>query len=224
MKQLLRSMGQLSGKSILDVGCGQGLFSIYFPSNGAKVFAVDLSVESVKLAIHYARSVSQNVRAAVATAEDLPFSDASFDIVFAAATLHHVDIEATAAEIFRVLKPGGKLFAYEPLAYNPFLKLYRFLTPRRRTPTERPLRYQDLKPFWERFVGVEYGHYHLFGLLPQAVGAVVGKRLYRRIQWLDEYLDVIDRISFKLFPYLRRYAQVLTICAQKPRSCATVPC
>ena len=58
--------------------------------------------------------------------------------------LHHLDLPICLNEINRVLKPGGFALFKEPLAANPFLKVFRFFTPQARTIDEKPLDSTDL--------------------------------------------------------------------------------
>jgi ubiquinone/menaquinone biosynthesis C-methylase UbiE len=95
--------------AILDVGCGTGRLlksaATRFP--GARLAGVDAAVEMVK----YAQSTVADaaVKFQQATAEELPFPDASFDLVFSTMTFHHwQDQPRGAAEVARVLAPGGR--------------------------------------------------------------------------------------------------------------------
>jgi SAM-dependent methyltransferase len=207
MKQLLTQIGDVSGKTILDVGCGYGIYSAYFSLQGADVVALDISIETLFRLTSPGRAGA--VHRVNAIAECLPFGDERFDILFGAAVLHHLDLRKAAKEFRRVLRAGGTAFFYEPLAYNPLINLYRRLTPDRRTPTEMPLTYSALAPFYEQFHSVEIRHYHLLALLPQIISLALGKRVYRKIQWTDDYLAVIDRALMRT--PLKRYAQVLAI-------------
>ncbi len=95
-------------KKVLDVGCGPGWFTVQYAKAGARVTAVDLTLRAVELTsshLNY-RNLSADVREA--NAEDLPFPDEEFDMVFSAGVLHHTpDTPQAVAECFRVLKPGG---------------------------------------------------------------------------------------------------------------------
>jgi trans-aconitate methyltransferase len=88
---------------ILDLGCGDGQLSLRVATGGAVVQGVDASPEMV------AAARSRGVAAEQASAEALPFDDASFDAVFSNAALHWVrDQNAMLREVRRVLKPGGR--------------------------------------------------------------------------------------------------------------------
>lgn len=218
MRQLLDKIGPVRGLRVLDVGCGLGVFSLYFAFQGATVYAIDISREAL-----LSFNGSHNLFKILAPAEFLPFKDCSVDVIYGAAVLHHLDIPLAAKEFYRVLRPGGQCFFYEPLGYNPVISLWRCLTPHRRTSTERPLVLSDLEPLRKAFgqnITVEF--YHLLALLPQAVATTVGlmglsgQRLYWRIQWLESALAKVDHCLFQLLPVLRRYAQVIVINCTKP--------
>ena len=66
-------------------------------------------------------------------AHDLQFEDETFDFVYGAAILHHQDMVPALDEIFRVLKPNGKILFVEPLDINPVGKIVRSLTKKART-------------------------------------------------------------------------------------------
>src|ERR1044071_6640767 len=101
---------------ILDLGCGNGIASYAFASAGHEVYALDPDEsEDVGLgaAARLARVVGGGAIETVKSfAEQLPFADATFDVVYARQSLHHFgDLRRGLAECARVLKPGGKLFA-----------------------------------------------------------------------------------------------------------------
>lgn len=92
---------------VLEVGGGEGRLSARVRDDlGADVTLVDLSERMVELA------QKKGLDAYVADVQQLPFEDASFDLVIAAWMLYHVpDIDRGLAEIARVLGPGGRLVA-----------------------------------------------------------------------------------------------------------------
>jgi ubiquinone/menaquinone biosynthesis C-methylase UbiE len=97
-------------RSILDVGCGTGRLlrtaSQRFP--GAHLEGVDAAPQMVEQAISLLPPGAL-IHFQQATAEELPFVDGQFDLVFSTMTFHHWDEQAGAvAEVARVLKPGGR--------------------------------------------------------------------------------------------------------------------
>lgn len=105
---------------VLNIGCFQGALERHFLKGRCAEFrGVDLNSEAIAFAKSFEndRDFFQ-----IASAEALPFSDASFDVVFILDVLEHVENErATLSEIFRVLKPGGRLMLSVPHDYLNFL-------------------------------------------------------------------------------------------------------
>jgi len=103
--------------AILDVGCGTGrllgLAQSRFP--GAKLAGVDAAIEMVRQA--QASNPGGAIQFQQAMAEELPFPDESFDLVFSTMTFHHWgDQSRGIAEIARVLTPGGRWLLAEFVA------------------------------------------------------------------------------------------------------------
>ncbi len=103
---------EVKGKTVLDSGCGTGIFSIIFANNGAgQVTGIDISPGSLGTA----ESLKQKFNLANARFEKqdmlhLPYPDASFDIVWAWGTVHHTTDPLGAIDgLMRVLKPGGAI-------------------------------------------------------------------------------------------------------------------
>jgi SAM-dependent methyltransferase len=117
-------IGDLSGASVLELGCGSGPYSCRFAEAGAHVTALDISEAMISLAKKRAgeRRVEVDFQVRDIRAP-LPF-DARFDLVFSATTLHYVDdLRSFMREAARVLAAGGRLVAsvLHPLSTANFL-------------------------------------------------------------------------------------------------------
>jgi ubiquinone/menaquinone biosynthesis C-methylase UbiE len=119
--------------AILDVGCGTGKLlrsaSERFP--GARLVGVDAAIEMVKQA--QSSTPDGTIQFQQATAEELPFPDGSFDLVFSTMTFHHWQNQRRgAAEVARVLTPDGRwlLAEFVPLGFmksvRSLLRLHQF--------------------------------------------------------------------------------------------------
>ncbi len=98
------------GRRVLDVGCGNGYVLSRYAREGAQVYGVDLTETGIVLCRR--RFALSDLRGAfaVGSAEDLPYPDQTFDLVCSMGVLHHTpDTHKAVDEIFRVLKPGGRL-------------------------------------------------------------------------------------------------------------------
>src|SRR5690349_11199510 len=105
-------------KKVLDVGCGNGRNLVYLLRNGYEVLGVDPqphAVETVKELSAALAPDNPQENFMVCSAENLPFSDATFDLVISSAVLHFAKNEqhfdSMLQSMFRVLKPGGYFFA-----------------------------------------------------------------------------------------------------------------
>jgi SAM-dependent methyltransferase len=107
---LVRACGVREGQRVLDVACGTGSSAIPAAATGAEVVASDLTPEFFDVGRAKAAEAGVSLEWVEADAEDLPFEDASFDVVMSAIGAmfapHH---EATARELLRVCKPGGTI-------------------------------------------------------------------------------------------------------------------
>lgn len=92
---------------VLDVGCGTGSLVLRLAPGASHVDGLDVSPEMMRIARGKAAGVG-NVTFHTGTLDDAPFPEASFDAVSACSLLHLVDDrDATLAQLYRVLKPGG---------------------------------------------------------------------------------------------------------------------
>jgi ubiquinone/menaquinone biosynthesis C-methylase UbiE len=201
----IKAIGDFKGKRILDFGCGEGWSAIQYAKYGADVYSFDISPESVRNLTKEAteRDLASRIHPAVMAAECLGYPANRFDLVLGVAILHHTDPFAAGAEISRVLKPGGRALFIEPLAHNWFLRLFRWLTPWRRTPTEQPMSIQQIGTFGSYFKKLDYRGYHLVSIFPQGLLWATGNRALFHLSL--SATELIDRSLLRAFPSLNRY-------------------
>ena len=135
----------------LEIGAGTGYFSLNLLQAGVidRATATDISPGMLRTLGDNARRLGLRVRTHATEAERLPFGNASFDLVFGHAVLHHIpDLDRAFAEFHRVLRPGGSLvFCGEPSRYGDLIAA----GPKRAALLAAPL--------WRRAVGAEKRDY-----------------------------------------------------------------
>ena len=138
-RQLAREAA--TGVDVLEYGCGAEPNSLEVAREARSVHGIDISPVAIERARTSAAALGlERFQFSVADAEALDFPDDSFDLVFGAAIVHHLELDKAIAEIARVLRPEGRAIFIEPLGHNPLINLYRRRTPELRTPDEHPLR------------------------------------------------------------------------------------
>jgi ubiquinone/menaquinone biosynthesis C-methylase UbiE len=107
---LKRMIGDVKGKKLLDIGCGEGYFSRYFAGLSADVVGIDFSEEMIKAAKKEEIKCPLGVEYYIADAADLVFLESkSFDLAFSFMALMDItDFEAAIGEAYRVLRDGGR--------------------------------------------------------------------------------------------------------------------
>ncbi len=114
--------GFTPGARIADLGCGSGVFTGLLSRRGYNCTGVDLSPKLIRIA----REAHPGIDFQEGDIERLPFADGSFDGVLLAGVLHHLpELSKCAAEIKRILRPGGRFVAFDPNRMNPAMYLYR---------------------------------------------------------------------------------------------------
>lgn len=101
---------KLKGKKFLEIGCGGGGHSSFFKKMGAIITSIDLTPErviSTAKKFSLIEPIDQGL-VCVADAENLPFGNDTFDIVYSNGVLHHSEnTDKCIEEVYRVLKPNG---------------------------------------------------------------------------------------------------------------------
>ena len=194
-------------KVFLDYACGNGELAAFAAQSGAALsLGFDISGVSVENARNAAAAagLKDNIRFFQADAENTRLPDNSIDAIVCSGMLHHLDLSYAFPEMRRILKPGGRVLAFEALDYNPVIKLYRLMTPDMRTQWEKAhiLNLSDVK-FASRFFDItEIGYWHVLGY---AAG---------KFPTLLPLLDRLDRVLENI-PYLQRMAWLFTFVLEK---------
>jgi ubiquinone/menaquinone biosynthesis C-methylase UbiE len=199
-------LGDVRGQRVLDLGCGDGEFTTLVAAHGADVTALDISTDLLGLARDRADldGFTGAVSPLCGSAHSIPVASGSVDVVFGMAVLHHVDLQLAAAEIHRVLKPGGRAIFKEPMRNSRVIAALRAVIPYRQpdiSPFERPLRWGEMEAFASRFSSWRHKAFELpFVSLLYVAGApktwqtaAYGRdaALLRRSAWLRKYATVM---------------------------------
>lgn len=186
------------GRVFVDYACGRGTLALIAAEAGA---AVSVGIDISPVSVENARKRAQarrlpNARFIVADCEHTGLPDHSIDRIIAAGCLHHLDLRNALPEIHRILKPGGRLYAIEALAYNPVIQLYRRLTPHLRTSFEKDhiLSLADLRAARKYFRVENVIYFHLASI------ATVPLRKTRIFERALTVANAIDRVILKVPP------------------------
>jgi ubiquinone/menaquinone biosynthesis C-methylase UbiE len=191
-------------KICLDYACGNGENSFkMIDADAGLVLGMDISNISID---NCNRQLSDSVNADQDKAiffqgdcENTLLPDNSIDTVICSGMLHHLDLSYAYPELYRILKPGGKILAIEALDYNPAIKLYRYITPDMRTDWEKAhiLSMKDVR-FAKKFFEVgEIKFWHI-------TSYIAGK-----FPFLLKPLNLLDGLLTKI-PLIRLMAWIFT--------------
>ncbi|MBM4286568.1 MAG: class I SAM-dependent methyltransferase [Deltaproteobacteria bacterium] len=118
----LELFGDLSQKTVLDVGSGEGGLVVALRLKGVRAYGVDFKEDNLEISRLRAdrRGVARDIFAR-GRSEELPFRTGSYDLVIMNEVLEHVkDVEASVKEAARILRPKGLFFGRVPNALWPF--------------------------------------------------------------------------------------------------------
>jgi len=172
------------GSEVLEYGCGDSRSFLALAPVAKSVDAIDISDEVIGRL--RSENVHDNVSLHAMDAMNMTFPDDSFDLVFGAGIIHHLETETAAREVARVLRRGGRAVFWEPLGLNPLINVYRRLTPDARTPDEHPLVPNDFAVIAKYLDLVEVRYY---GLATLATVPLRNTKFGRTLLNLSERLD-----------------------------------
>jgi SAM-dependent methyltransferase len=117
-------LGEVEGKDVLEMGCGGGQWSMALARRGARPTGVDLSGRQLEHARRLMEEMGISFPLVQASAEQVPFAESSFDVVFADhGAFSFADPTRTVPEAARVLRRGGLL------AFSHVSPVYAIATP-----------------------------------------------------------------------------------------------
>lgn len=189
-------MGSLSGRRILEVGCGTGSLAVYLALRGADVVGLDVSegALSVSRSRALANGVESRVDFLLHPVETLDHPDAHYDIVIGNQVLHHLVLDEAMRNVRRMLSPGGIAVFCEPVLFLPEwarrLRNSQIVTKlfpsRADTPDERSLGRRELAAMLAEF---PFGDWKPFQLLCRLQNFFeLSDRQFARLERIDRFL------------------------------------
>jgi SAM-dependent methyltransferase len=125
IRELLDLEG-VKGKRVVEIGCGMGTDGVQFSQAGAVYTGIDLTPAGASLTYRNHTLRGLPARAVVSSAEQLGIASDSVDLVYSHGVIHHTPaIERAVDEIWRILKPGGRvhLMLYHRHSFNYYVSI-----------------------------------------------------------------------------------------------------
>jgi ubiquinone/menaquinone biosynthesis C-methylase UbiE len=204
----VRLLALRRGARVVDLGCGSGVFSDLLRRAGFACVGIDISPKLVALG----RRKFPTVEFLQGDVEHLPFPDASFDGALLSGLVHHFpDPSRCAAELFRILRPGGRFVAFDPNRRNPFMWLYRdrsspFYSSVGVTENERPVIAGEVAAVFRR-AGFAVSTEYLSKLRYRYVAS-------SNVRWLLPIYNAVDGMIFSL-PFTKSFGSFVLTYGEK---------
>lgn len=186
-----RVAGDLDGKQVLDIGCGDGRNAVMHAINGATVTGIDVSPVAIARARYRAaiNGVGASASFSCGPIEAADFRPDSFDIIWGEAILHHMinDLDHVLQKVNAWARPGALAIFIEPITLSTHLRRVRSWLPihTAATPGERPIGYREISVIKRHIPDLQI---RTFGVL----------------SWLDRY--VLSSNNYERSSSLRRAA------------------
>lgn len=212
-------LGNLSGKKVLDVGCGTGENAALFALLGAEVWGVDISANSIEVARRRVRldGTAPRTTFVCGPIEQVDLDPDGFDVVWCSAFLHHVidELRPILTRMVTWAKPRGLMVVSEPAVSSEALRVARSLFPVQTsgTPGERPLEVHELALIADHLLEPVIRPYLLLGrAVPFFLDDAKGyERAPRSRRILADLLYGLDLALLSL-PFARRLAGSVVMC------------
>ena len=122
-------LGDVRGKTVLDLGCGTGENIIPMLERGARVIAMDISPDLIAIAQKRLADANLEASVTVGSAYETGLPGESVDTIFCMALIHHLDIRLVRDEMWRILRKDGVVILKEPVRFSKGYAWLRSLLP-----------------------------------------------------------------------------------------------
>ncbi|WP_054949493.1 class I SAM-dependent methyltransferase [Numidum massiliense] len=205
LQMMVKAVPLTGNEKLLDIGTGAGHTALAFAPFVAEGIGLDITEEMVRVATAYAKTDgTANVTFRQGDAEQLPFPDATFDIVTCRMAAHHFpQVEKAVREISRVLKPGGHFLLVD--------------------------HYAPEAPLLDRFINTldklrDPSHIREYTLSEWRALFATGSFAYREVAKWDLPLNVSDWLARARTPSERRQQVVTLFKSDMPPQCRETFC
>jgi len=189
-------LGDIRGKTVLDIGCGAGQNLVPLVERGACVIGIDISPELIALAQQRLALAKVEATVQVGSAYDTGLPDASVDVIFCIALVHHLDIARVRKELRRVLAKNGKIILQEPILFSEAYARLRKLFPARDNVSafEHPLTREEFAAIHGSFKA-DATRYFRLPVVPLLSPIISPKHLFTMDRWCLKTFPAISRCA-----------------------------
>jgi SAM-dependent methyltransferase len=199
-------LGDVRGKTVLDFGCGSGENLVPLVERGARVIGIDISPELIALARQRLALARLEATVQVGSAYETGVPDASVDVIFCTALIHHLDLERVRKEMLRILAKDGRIILTEPIRFSkPYAWLRRLLPARGDVSEyEHPLTRAEFAAINEPFKadGTRYFRLPFIPLLSRMLGT--HKQFWKIDRWFLQHFPATSHYATCVVTRLRR--------------------
>jgi len=191
-------LGDVRGKTVLDLGCGTGENIVPLLERGARVIGMDISPDLIAIAQKRLRDANLEASLSTGDAHETGLPDESVDAIFSMALIHHLDIKHVREEMWRILRKGGVIILREPIRFSRGYAWVRGLLPARDdiSEYEHPLTREELATMTQLF-RVEGTRYFRLPFVPLVSRLAPSKSdaAWRASNWIIQHWAGAERYA-----------------------------
>jgi ubiquinone/menaquinone biosynthesis C-methylase UbiE len=198
--ELILGLARLDGRKALDVGCGDGTFSVRYWDMGHPARLVGIDPADKAVAVADRRKGDRPVEFMVGTGASLPYANGEFEVAILQGVLHHTNNPA--GTIREVLRVAPEIVVVEPNGYSPVLKALERLSGYHRAHHERSYTSRTLDR-WVREAGGEVVERRFAILVPYFCPDWLARAL-KAVEPIVEALPVVRRLACAVYVFRAR--------------------
>ena len=210
LSKALEYFDDIKNKTIIDLGCGKGMASIFFAYHGANVISVDYSSNAIQNLTKYCKEHNiPNITPMKLSALELDKIN-QVDFIYGEMILHHIEPFKQFAEVLsKVIKVCGKGFFYENNARSNLMMYFRnnlvgkLWVPKHGDKDEHPLSLSEIKILKKYFkVKIEFPELFYFRLISTYLLNGYFKKFFILIDKLFFHIKPLKKYSYRQYIYL----------------------